>query len=116
MSFWRPGVFFLVFLPNLSVLVTITVLLINVDYVVFKLSLNCVCDFHESTRLSRQTMHFFPLSSPTVQAASGSLLHALRVEDGSFLAVRGRRVQTFQVASEVAVREDTRREHHGTPW
>lgn len=54
MSFWRPGVFSLVFLPNLSVLVTITVLLINVDYVVFKLSLNCFCDFHGSTRLSRQ--------------------------------------------------------------
>lgn len=33
-----------------------------------------------------------------LEAASGSLLHALRVEDGSFLAVRGRRVQTFQVA------------------
>lgn len=31
-----------------------------------------------------------------MQAASGSLLHALRIEDGTFLAIRGGRVQTFQ--------------------
>lgn len=33
---------------------------------------------------------------PDWQAASGLLLHALRLEDGHFLAFRSGRVQTFQ--------------------